>query len=62
MHSSTKEERENPWWKKILSDDQEKKAIAVIDRTEELKRSAFEKSIWDEKGEEITTLNKEKSS
>ena len=45
VHSSTKEERENPWWKKILSDDQEKKAIAVIDRTEELKRSAFEKSI-----------------
>jgi len=33
----------------------------VIDRTDELKKAAFEKSFKNEKGEEISTLNKEKS-
>lgn len=46
----------------MLSEDDEKKAIAVIDWTDELKKTAFERSIKDEKGEEIPTLNKEKSS
>ena len=61
MHSSSKEEKNNPWWKKLMSDDQEKKAIAVVDRTEEFKKSAFERSTKNEKGEDLFQLSKEQS-
>lgn len=37
-HTVSKEEQENPWWRKLLRDDDERQNVAIIDRTEELKR------------------------